>query len=345
MSSISYFYATMTMAPPLDCTPILPILAPCEHIAGNEKFIRKGFALQGRYVAADGRSLVDLTLDLEDGAPVGNEESLRNLFVKLLNSPENTKQQSGVRIHPVDSPHCVRDLEVILTQAGHKVRYLTIPKVREPRDVLWCVGLMRHFIRSMKLTQPIDLHVLIETSEALKSIDALAAIPEVVTLDFGLMDFISQLGGAVSSNCMKSPEQFTNEILRATKTSITTAALRAHKIASHNVTVDVRNPKQALDDARQARMEFGFMRMWSIHPDQIEPIIQGMSPSHDEVIEAQEILAKAASNQWGPIEHLGRLHDRASFRYYWGILARAGESARVQDFAILPLATSKNRHS
>ncbi len=325
--SISYLYTTMTITPPLDCTPILPTLAPCEHIAGNEKFIRKGFALQERYTAANGRSLVDLTLDLEDGAPVGNEEALRNLFVNLLNCPENTKQQSGVRLHPVDSPHCVRDLEVVLTQAGHNVRYLTIPKVREPRDVLWCIGLMRHFTRSIKLKQPINIHLLIETSEALRCIDALAAIPEVTTLDFGLMDFISQLGGAVSSNCMKSPGQFTNEIIRSAKTTIATAALGAHKLPSHNVTVDVRNPQQALDDARQARTEFGFMRMWSIHPDQIEPIIQGMCPSHDEVVEAQEILAKAASAQWGPIEHLGRLHDRASFRYYWGILARSGQSA------------------
>lgn len=325
---ISYQYITMTIAPPLDCTPILPNLAPCEHIAGNEKFIRKGFALQENYLTADGCSLVDLTLDLEDGAPVGNEESLRNLFVNLLKSPENTKQQSGVRIHPVDSLHCARDLEVILTQAGQNVRYITIPKVRQPRDVLWCIGLIRHFTRGLKLTRPIDLHLLIETSEALRHIDTLAAIPQVKTLDFGLMDFISQLGGAISSSCMKSPEQFTNEIIRTTKSTITMAALKAHKTAAHNVTVEVRNPKQALDDAQRARTQFGFMRMWSIHPDQIEPIIQGMSPSQDEVIEAKDILTKAASAQWGPIEHGGRLHDRASFRYYWGILARSREELR-----------------
>ncbi len=277
-------------------------------------------------MASNGRSLVDLTLDLEDGAPVGNEESLRNLFVRLLKSPENTKQQCGVRIHPTDSPHCIRDLEVLLSKAGQNIRYITIPKVRSPREVVWCIGLVRHFTRTLHLKEPIAIHLLIETSEALRSLDALAAIPEVATLDFGLMDFISQLGGAVPSSCMRSPGQFSNEIIRATKTQIAMAALGAHKIPSHNVTVDVRNPQQAFDDARRARLDFGFMRMWSIHPDQIEPIIKGMSPSHDEVLEAQEILAKAAAAQWGPIEHCGRLHDRASFRYYWGILARSVRS-------------------
>jgi citrate lyase subunit beta/citryl-CoA lyase len=190
--------------------------------------------------------------------------------------------------------------------------------------VLWCIGLIKHFTRQVKLTAPIAVHLLIETSEALTNLDQLAAIPEVATLDFGLMDFISQLGGAVSSDCMKSPGQFSNQIIRQTKTAIALAALRYNKIPSHNVTVDFRDPNIALSDARQARGEFGFMRMWSIHPNQIEPIIQGMTPTKDEISEAREILSKAAAAKWGPIEHGGRLHDRASYRYYWGILRSIG---------------------
>ena len=64
--------------------------------------------------------------------------------------------------------------------------------------------------------------------------------------------------------------------------------------------------------------------MWSIHPEQIPHIIKGMTPSAEEVREAVEILALARKANWGPIEHTGRLHDRASFRYYWGILNRSG---------------------
>jgi len=311
----------MEITPPLDCIPSRPSMALCEHIAGNEKFILKGFALQERYIANNGRSLVDLTLDLEDGAPVGDEEDLRKLCARLLNSPENTKKQSGIRIHPTDSPHCARDLEVVLSEAGQNVRYVTIPKVRGPREVLWCIGLIRHFTQQIKLTSPIAVHLLIETSEALANLDKLAAIPEVTTLDFGLMDFISQLGGAVSSDCMKSPGQFSNKIISQAKTAIALAALKHNKIPSHNVTVDFRDAKVTLADARQAHSDFGFMRMWSIHPDQIEPIIQGMTPTKDEISEAREILSKAAAAQWGPIEHGGRLHDRASYRYYWGILS------------------------
>jgi len=64
--------------------------------------------------------------------------------------------------------------------------------------------------------------------------------------------------------------------------------------------------------------------MWSIHPGQIEPIIRGMTPSQDEIAEAREIIDAAQAASWGPIEVKGRLHDRASYRYYWGVLAQSG---------------------
>lgn len=315
----------MQPTPPLDCVPTLPALAPCEHIAGNEKFILKAFALQTQHRTADGRSRVDVTLDLEDGAPVGQEESLRQLFAKLLLAPENALDQCGIRVHPVDSEHCAKDLEVILSAAGHRLRYVTIPKVKSVREARWCSGLIRHYLAKAGHTNSIPLHLLIETSDALRQLSALAALPEVETLDFGLMDFISQLGGGVPAECMQSPGQFDNQLIRSTKSAIALAALGNNAIPSHNVTVNVRDPQQAFDDAHRARTEFGFLRMWSIHPDQIEPIVRAMSPSPSEVAHAKEILTLAASAQWGPIEHKGRLHDRASFRYYWGVISRSGE--------------------
>ena len=312
--------------PPLELTSLPPSIAPCEHIAGNEKFILKAFGLQERHRAKDGHSLVDVTLDLEDGAPVGQEEPLRQLFTRLLTSRENRCKQSGVRVHPPSSEHCTRDIEVIVSAAGHAISYITIPKVRSVRDVLWCVGLIRHYAKQNGHMNPIPLHVLIETPEALRCIHEIAAVPDVVCLDFGLMDFISQLGGAIPSSCMRSPEQFSHQLIRSTKSRIALAALGANKVPSHNVTVDVRDPERAFQDAFTARHEFGFLRMWSIHPDQIEPIIRGMTPSAQEIAEASKIIEAAAAANWGPIEINGRLHDRASFRYYWGILSRSGNA-------------------
>ena len=267
---------------------------------------------------------MDITLDLEDGAPIGKEASLRETFVTLFNAPENRLQQMGIRIHAPTSPHCEADLEILLTGAGSAISYITIPKVTSVSEVLWINGIVTHHLAKNRLRRHIPLHLLIETPDALRSIEDLAKIPSVRSLDFGLMDFISHLGGAISSDCMKSPGQFTHPLLRNVKETIALAALRNNKIATHNVTVEIRKPEQAYQDSFKARHEFGFMRMWSIHPEQIPHIIKGMSPSAEEVREAVEVLALARKANWGPIEHTGRLHDRASFRYYWGILNRSG---------------------
>jgi citrate lyase subunit beta/citryl-CoA lyase len=42
-----------------------------------------------------------------------------------------------------------------------------------------------------------------------------------------------------------------------------------------------------------------------------------------EVNEATNVLADAIKAGWGPIAQNGRLHDRASYRYYWTVLQRA----------------------
>ena len=86
---------------------------------------------------------------------------------------------------------------------------------------------------------------------------------------------------------------------------------------------EIKDSTVAADDARRARREFGYLRMWSIHPNQIMPIVAAMRPDFSEVQEATEILEAAQDKDWGPIQHAGRLHDRASYRYYWELLQRA----------------------
>ena len=48
-----------------------------------------------------------------------------------------------------------------------------------------------------------------------------------------------------------------------------------------------------------------------------------MSPDFSEVQRAAEILIAAQKASWGPIQHAGDLHDRATYRYFWELLQRA----------------------
>jgi citrate lyase subunit beta/citryl-CoA lyase len=76
-------------------------------------------------------------------------------------------------------------------------------------------------------------------------------------------------------------------------------------------------------DARRARNDFGFLRMWSIYPAQIQPIVDAMKPDHSEVEDAANILLAAQGVDWGPIQYKGELHDRATYRYFWELLQKA----------------------
>ena len=65
------------------------------------------------------------------------------------------------------------------------------------------------------------------------------------------------------------------------------------------------------------------LRMWSIYPAQIQPIVDAMKPEYSEVEDAANILLAAQKVSWGPIQYKGELHDRATYRYYWELLQKA----------------------
>ena len=122
---------------------------------------------------------------------------------------------------------------------------------------------------------------------------------------------------------MKSPGQFDHPLLRRAKLEISAAAHAYGKVPTHNPTTDFGSPTQAFDDATRARNEFGFLRMWSIHPSQVRQILRAFAPTPQEIEDAERILLAAQAANWGPIADSGLLHDRASYRYFWGLLKRA----------------------
>jgi citrate lyase subunit beta/citryl-CoA lyase len=165
--------------------------------------------------------------------------------------------------------------------------------------------------------------VLIETHGALREVDEIAAMPWLQVLDFGLMDFVSGHHGAIPSSAMRSPGQFDHALVARAKADTVAAELAHGVVPAHNVTLDLKNVYQTQADASRARNEFGFLRMWSIYPAQIQPIVDAMAPDFREITRAADILLAAQKADFGPIQHEGDLHDRATYRYFWELLQRA----------------------
>lgn len=306
-----------------------PALAACEHYAGSEKLLLKSIELQQRL-----GPVFDITADCEDGAPAGAERTHAALLGNLIASDANWHGRIGARIHDVRHPAWREELATLLALAGERLAYLVLPKAESAADVFEQAEFLDELRLGSGVENEIPLHVLIETPGALHDVWKIAALPGVESLDFGLMDFVSAHHGAIPASAMRSPGQFSHPLIVRAKCEIAAAALGNGIVPTHNVTTEFRDLSVVAGDAGRARAEFGFLRMWSIHPDQIEPIVAAMRPGFDEVAQAGTILCAAAAADWGPIQIDGRLHDRASYRYYWELLQRARLTG-----ALLPEAT------
>ncbi len=198
------------------------------------------------------------------------------------------------------------------------------------------LNIFKKQLKKAGISREIPIHVLIETHGALMDVEKTATLPWVQVLDFGLMDFVSGYQGAIPASNMRSPGQFDHRLIAAAKAKVVQAALQNHIIPCHNVTLDLKNPYQTYKDAEKARNEFGFLRMWSIYPTQVQAIVDAMKPDFTELEAAQNILIAAQDAEWGPIQYDGELHDRATYRYFWELVQRAKFSGtklqdRVQD--------------
>ena len=296
----------------------LPSLAACEHFAGSRKLIDKALALQ----AAIG-PVFDLTCDCEDGAAAGEESAHVRMVAQCIASGANLHGMVGARVHDPSTRFWRDEIDVLVGAAGDRIAYVTLPKCTSVGDVATMIEHLRSRETAAGLARRIPVHVLVETHGALRDAHRIAALPGVQTLDFGLMDFVSAHQGAIGFEAMRSPGQFEHPLIVRAKTETVAAALAHGVIPSHNVSLTLRDPEATRADAHRARHEFGFLRMWSVHPDQIRPIVEAMRPSASETELAGEILLAARAAQWGPVRHRDMLHDRATYRYFWSVLQAA----------------------
>ena len=214
-------------------------------------------------------------------------------------------------------------MDILVGGAGNVLAYITIPKSTRAAQTAEMIAYIQKVAASRGISREIPVHALIETHGALHDAYEIAALPWVQVLDFGLMDFVSGHHGAIPATAMRSPGQFEHRLLARAKAEVVAAALAHGVVPAHNVTLDLKNTETTFADASRARNEFGFMRMWSIYPTQIQAIVDAMKPDYHEVTDASNILLAAQAAGWGPIQYDGELHDRATYRYFWEVLQKA----------------------
>ncbi|HRW70861.1 aldolase/citrate lyase family protein [Ottowia sp.] len=299
------------------------LLPVCDHYSGVLARMTKSLQLQAEMTEEFGTCVFDCTLDCEDGAPVGGEAEHAQLVAELVQGASE-RARVGARVHPVDHPAFENDMATIAGRAGQHLSHIMIPKVESVDDV-------DRAERALLAAYPagLPLHVLIESPGAVHRAFEIAAHPRVQSLSFGLMDFVSAHAGAIPADGMGAAGQFSHPLVVRAKLEIASAAHAAGKVPSHCVVTEFKDETAMRSAARRAAREFGYTRMWSIHPSQIRPILEAFAPDERQVDEATRLLLAAERAEWAPISFDGSLHDRASYRHFWQVLERAHATGRV----------------
>ena len=297
-------------------------LPVCDHYSGVEVRMRKSLQLQAEMTQEFGTCVFDVSLDCEDGAPVGGEADHAHLVIELALKAD-AQARVAVRVHPVDHPSFEADMASIAGQAGHRLTHIMVPKVESVADIARAEEALRH-----AGAPDLPLHVLIESPAAVQRAFDIAAHRRVQSIGFGVMDFVSAHAGAIPAEGMSSEGQFTHPLVVRAKLEIASACHAFGKVPSHCVVTEFNDERAIRMAAERAARELGYTRMWSIHPAQIRPILEAMAPRAQEIERASEIIAAAQAADWAPISHEGQLHDRASYRYFWQVIERAHRTGR-----------------
>jgi citrate lyase beta subunit len=236
-------------------------------------------------------------IELEDGIAIKDKDEARKNTIEALKTLE---VKSGVEL--VIRVNCQRtkfgllDLEAFIS-SKLKVKAIMLPKVKTPDEIKFIDDLLTD------CNLDTDLHVIMETNEALQSIYEIAhSSKRIVALYFGGVDMAAEL---------RVPNSYENLLYARSKL--------VHAGASVGIDViDV--PYLDLEDMDGMKKEaelvrdLGFTGKGSIHPKQINVLNEIFTPSKEEISKAKKIVDQFSESDTGLVVIDGKLIEKPVLR-------------------------------
>ena len=236
-------------------------------------------------------------IELEDGIAMKDKDEARKNTIDALKSLEvKNDVELVVRLNCQRTKNGLLDLEAIASNKL-KVKAIMLPKVKTPDEIT--------FIDDM-LTDcglDTDLHVIMETNQALESIyDIAHSSDRIVALYFGGEDMAAEL---------RVENKLENLVYARSRL--------VHAGASKGVDViDV--PYLNLENMEGMKKEaqfvknLGFTGKGSIHPKQINILNKVFTPSEEEIIKAKKIIDQFNASDTGLVVIDGKLIEKPVLR-------------------------------
>ena len=236
-------------------------------------------------------------IELEDGIAIKDKNQARKNTIDALKTLQvKNDVELVVRINCQRTKFGLLDLEAFIS-SKLKIKALMLPKVKTPDEI--------SFIDDLLTDCDLDtnLHVIMETNEALESIyDIAHSSKRIVALYFGGVDMAAEL---------RVPNNYQNLIYARSKL--------VHAGASAGVDViDV--PYLDLEDMSGMKKEaelvrdLGFTGKGSIHPKQINILNEIFTPPKEEIDKAKKIINQFNASNTGLVVIDGKLIEKPVLR-------------------------------
>ena len=236
-------------------------------------------------------------IELEDGIAIKDKDEARKNTINALKTLEvKNDVELVVRVNCQRTKPGLLDLEAFIS-SNLKVKALMLPKVKTPDEITFIDDLLSD------CNLDTDLHVIMETNEALENIyDIAHSSKRIVALYFGGVDMAAEL---------RVPNSYENLIYARSKL--------VHAGASVGVDViDV--PYLDLEDMNGMKKEaelvrnLGFTGKGSIHPKQINILNEVFTPSEAEINKAKKIIDQFNASDTGLVVIDGKLIEKPVLR-------------------------------
>ena len=236
-------------------------------------------------------------IELEDGIAIKDKDEARKNTINALKKLEvKNDVELVVRVNCQRTKPGLLDFEAFIS-SKLRVKALMLPKVKTPDEITFIDDLLTD------CNLDTDLHVIMETNEALENIyDIAHSSKRIVALYFGGVDMAAEL---------RVPNSYENLIYARSKL--------VHAGASVGVDViDV--PYLDLEDMNGMKKEaelvrnLGFTGKGSIHPKQINILNEVFTPSNDEITKAKKIIDQFNASDTGLVVIDGKLIEKPVLR-------------------------------
>jgi len=277
-------------------------------------------------------------LDLEDSVAPGEKAAARGHATAALRDLDWRGRPRAIRVNPLDSPYCYRDLVDVIEGAGSHVDLVIVPKVNRPEDVITVATLLGQLEQAVGIPHRIGIEAQIETAAGLAACERIAtASDRLEALVFGPGDFAASVGmpGRDIGTLDEWDARYPGHRWHYAMSRI----LVAGRAAGLRVIDGPYADYQDLDGLRRTSeiaRALGYDGKWCIHPRQLPVVNEVWTPSEEEIAWARRVVEAyeaATAEGRGAIAIEGIMVDAASVRMAQRMLAVAASQDGKADRA------------